>query len=358
MLRVLDGCVLGLAMRLGMFLLVEDDPLWLDVAPSALLAGEVVQGWELWRRGWSPYTAHACQCPPLLVLLGGIVRSRWRAALLACAGDLATATLLGRYTRLAWQSYWLNPATAAACALGSVQPWANAAALAATASSPATAGILLAATAYVDAAGLSMAAALFAAGPSRRFALGFAATSAALVVSSRFVVGDFLHVYLEPDLEPSLGVGWYTLMVVFDRFYSYFRVAFAWHAYIYALPLGWRLAETPDLAGHAALAVTHVFKANPTFSDAAFDAALAAAHFGRYHHVRAAKAAILAAALAALLPVATRPVARRLWLGTGTGNANHLYFQTAVFSAAFSYLACVGLQAAVSKRRLRRRKVD
>lgn len=335
-----------------------------DVARSSLLASELVEGWELWRRGLSPYMANACKCPALLVLFGGVLRRRWLATVAANGGDALTAYLLhifaaerGRAVSRAAQFYWLNPLCAWSCAIGSLQPWVSAAVLLASqaaAIAPLLAGVLLAASVYADPACAAPALTLIAVPLPRRATLlfGLSLGATAFAFASRAIVrNDSEFFVFSLHIEPSLGVSWYALMVVFDRFVPYFTVVFQGHAFIYALPLAWRLAETPALATHTSFAVGNVFKPHPTLSDAALNASLALAHFNRGAPSRTSRAVIIGTALVAGLPLATRRVASDLWLGPGTANANHVYFQTVIFSAASSLLLCFGIEAAVSRRR-------
>lgn len=357
--------LLGIALRVSMAAIlaghVETQP---DVAQSSLLASELVEGWELWRRGLSPYMANACRCPALLLLFGGVFRRRWLATVAANCGDALTAYLLhilaaeqGRGVSRAAQFYWLNPMCAWSCAIGSLQPWVTAAVLSASQAAviaPLRAGVLLAASVYADIACAAPALTLIAVPLPRRvmLLLGLSIGATAFALATRAIVRNESVFWLSSlHIEPSLGVSWYALMVVFDRFVPYFKVVFQGHAFIYALPLAWRLPEMPALAAHTSFAIGNVFKCHPTFSDAALNASLALAHFSRGAPSRTSRAAIIGTVLVAGLPLATRRVASDLWLGPGTANSNHVYFQTAIFSAASSLLLCFGIEAAVANRR-------
>ncbi|KAJ8605319.1 hypothetical protein CTAYLR_002353 [Chrysophaeum taylorii] len=346
---------LGIAMRCAAVALVPQ-PVHLFSAPevvsSPLRIANMVEGWHLWRHGYSPYAAHACRSPPLLIAVGAAMGPA--GPLFSTAGDALTARLLlrlrsGENKAAAARAYWLNPVCALACALGSLQPWVFAATLAATsttATRPVFAGILLATAWYADASTVVV----LVAAASPRVSLGFAAGAAVLFGASRLLLGDWGFLYdayrdysSSPEVEPGLGVGWYLNVVLFERFVPYFAIVFAAHTFVYAVPVAIRLAETPMLAMHATLAIAGIFKPNPTFSDSALNVALAVAHWGGQRKLD--RWTVLAAMIAGL-PLATCRVARHLWLVAGTGNANHVYFQTVLYLAAWSWLLCAGLSAA------------
>lgn len=350
--RAAAWLLVGGAMRVGFSALgfEGDVP---EIASTTLQASEMVEGWELWHRGWSPYAFGACKSPPLLMAMGFALRKKWIRCLAGSLGDAATACQLSRQGAVA---YWVNPICALACAVGSLQSWASAATLFACSLSIREnfflAGLCFAATAYAEPANLSPCLTLVACHrTTRRLLYGLVLGSSIFASLSALVSNDWMT--SEYVREPTLGVGWYLNVVLFDRFLPYFNTVLHWHTFVYALPIGLRLHETPLLAAHCSLAVVNVFKSDPTFVDAALNVSLAILHFGHQKNQDEKRAAaVVAFSLAAALPLATRRVARHLWIVTGRANANHVYFQDVIYTAASSVLLKFGLEEAVTQRKL------
>ncbi|KAJ1447812.1 hypothetical protein M885DRAFT_541387 [Pelagophyceae sp. CCMP2097] len=192
--------------------------------------------------------------------------------------------------------------------------------------------------------------------------------------------------------EPSLGPGWYVHMVMFDGFVGYFAAVLGFHAVVYFLPVaaarllqgdqddsdGPRRRLEPLAAAEARgathplrrraldpvlVSVASLFRGAPSLVDAVVadivaadvvqsdivqdDAPTSAEKVPTAWRRVAAEDAAAAAAdgrrIAALLAIGVSlcvlPAAKRAWLETGSGNANHVFFQTFVFTAARAVLA-------------------
>lgn len=151
------------------------------------------------------------------------------------------------------------------------------------------------------------------------------------------------------DFSDEGGLGnWYLPMVVFPRFEKYFRRVWCMHSWIYYIPITLRLNEP-----HLLLAISNIFKPNPTLNGAALNAALAVLHFdGEECGVK--RTTVILVGMIAGLPLVVRRVALFLWLGPGTANANHVYFQDFIFTFAHAILVSFACRAAVAKRRRQR----
>lgn len=166
-------------------------------------------------------------------------------------------------------------------------------------------------------------------GDYRRVILGtlmfFATWMTSLVVLNSLLVGGWwihYHRYLD-IVEPSLSTYWYFSMQMFDRFRTFYTVLIIGLPYIFVFPLTFRLHQYPIEFATILLLVNYAFSPNQTITFISF---LYANIFMSPRTISRMRFAFLSI-LCLFVTIPLFAFFCWLWLETGSGNPNFLYFQ-------------------------------
>lgn len=162
------------------------------------------------------------------------------------------------------------------------------------------------------------------------------------VIQSK-VYGDM---YSFSNLRPNLGMHWYLFVQMFERFRRYFIFLLNGLPYIFVLPLSIRIHKYPIPLATSLFALGAVFKPVLTFHDMSM--VLALFLMSPRTLVRMGNASLVSF-FAAFVPVTLFTMDYWLWLETGSGNANYMYFQCLAFSTFFGILTLDFISATVKR---------
>lgn len=129
---------------------------------------------------------------------------------------------------------------------------------------------------------------------------------------------------------PNLGLQWYFSMQVFDRFRSYFSIMFFGLRYVLVLPLVLRFQHLPVELMGCLWFVYMIFHVHPTVTDLCVGLSL----------LLLSPRSLCRVGIPSLVALVSLPVPLSLyildwymWLETGAGNANFIYFQCLAYNA-------------------------
>uniref|UniRef100_A0A915DYB6 Uncharacterized protein n=1 Tax=Ditylenchus dipsaci TaxID=166011 RepID=A0A915DYB6_9BILA len=145
-------------------------------------------------------------------------------------------------------------------------------------------------------------------------------------------IGFFLRV---PDLTPNVGIFWYFFIQIFEHYRLLFLFVFQLNILIYLIPLAATLrwveeVEKPYLLGVSLLMFVAIFSSYPSYAETALYLPFIAAFFELHKFIR--YGLVLGSTLVASLILT--PIMWRMWVDTGTGNANFFFAIGWVFSIA------------------------
>jgi hypothetical protein len=254
------------------------------------------------------------------------------------SGDLSSQTLPETIASI----YLLSPFTILTCGAKSFAPltflFAIASITFAQQRSPLLAGAFLASTCYLDGPSFFAILAIPVLFQCDRrtvsrikASVSFAVCLGGLLVVSyllndkswSFIGPSYVWVFSVPDSRPNVGMWWYLMAEVFERYRSYFL--FLLHSFIYlsATPLVVYLYRRPVLHAHFGLALLQTFQPYPELFHV-FTTLLLLFMHPQFVLAIMGLAPIL---LVTCFSLALQPVMLFTWLDLGSGNANYYYFQ-------------------------------
>jgi phosphatidylinositol glycan class U len=148
------------------------------------------------------------------------------------------------------------------------------------------------------------------------------------------------------DMSPNMGLSWYFFIQMFDRFRRYFVAMFTLLQFIFVAPLTIRLRDYPIVLTTAFFLLGTLFKPLQTLYDAALGLALVAMEPRTVSRMGNAS---LVSIFAMVVPATLVVVFYWLWLETGTGNANYMFFQCLAYNVFLSIIT-LDYISATSKR--------
>jgi phosphatidylinositol glycan class U len=167
-----------------------------------------------------------------------------------------------------------------------------------------------------------------------------------LVLSYHYMGGDLDHIselegnrgwtfldrvygfqFFVEDLQPNIGVSWYFHTEVFQHFRLLFLFVFQYHVFIYTIPICYKFSDHPLSAFWILLTIVSTFKSYPSLADIALFMSL----YPMLNHLMNHMTYKTLIATGALTCACLMPIMWRMWIWTGTGNAN------------FYFAICVGL---------------
>ena len=166
----------------------------------------------------------------------------------------------------------------------------------------------------------------------------FALWSGALQALSALLVGDWIgvcsktygYVFGFSDLSPNMGMNWYFFIQMFDRFRRFYVVMLSLIPLVFVAPLTIRLRAYPAVLVAAFFLLGTLYKPVQTLHDASIGIVL----------LLLAPRTLARMGNAALVCICAIPVPASLylmdywlWLSTGSGNANYMFFQCLAYNA-------------------------
>ena len=164
-----------------------------------------------------------------------------------------------------------------------------------------------------------------------------------LQVVSAILVKDYTSVWARTYgyvhgffvMNPNMGLSWYFFIQMFDRFRRYFVAMFNLLQFIFVAPLAIRLHKYPIVLTTAFFLLGTLFKPVQTLHDAALGLALVAM---APRTVSRMGNASLVSLFAIIVPASLVVMFHWLWLETGTGNANYIFFQCLAYNVFLSII--------------------
>eukprot|EP00562_Extubocellulus_spinifer_P007138 CAMPEP_0178517088 /NCGR_PEP_ID=MMETSP0696-20121128/25496_1 /TAXON_ID=265572 /ORGANISM="Extubocellulus spinifer, Strain CCMP396" /LENGTH=518 /DNA_ID=CAMNT_0020147479 /DNA_START=128 /DNA_END=1684 /DNA_ORIENTATION=- len=148
------------------------------------------------------------------------------------------------------------------------------------------------------------------------------------------------------DLSPNMGLNWYFFMQMFDRFRRYFVALFTMLQFIFIAPLTIRLHEYPIILVSAFFLLGVLFKPVQTLHDASIGLAMilmAPRTIARMGN------ASLVSLFAIVVPATLNVMFYWLWLETGTGNANYMFFQCLAYNVFLAIITLDFISASMKR---------
>jgi len=175
-----------------------------------------------------------------------------------------------------------------------------------------------------------------------------------LQVASVMLVEDYTTVWAKTYgyvhgffvMNPNMGLSWYFFIQMFDRFRRYFVAMFNLLQFIFVAPLAIRLHKYPIVLTTAFFLVGTLFKPVQTLHDAALGLTLVAM---APRTVSRMGNASLVSLFAIVVPATLVVMFYWLWLETGTGNANYMFFQCLAYNVFLSIITLDFISATVKR---------
>uniref|UniRef100_A0A914DJE6 Phosphatidylinositol glycan anchor biosynthesis class U protein n=1 Tax=Acrobeloides nanus TaxID=290746 RepID=A0A914DJE6_9BILA len=152
--------------------------------------------------------------------------------------------------------------------------------------------------------------------------------------TSSFFQNTFGFFMAVPDLTPNVGAFWYFFVQIFDHYREFFRWIFQLNMLIYIVPLSVTLRKDPYVTMLLLLIQISMFSSYPSYAEAVVYLALIPAFSHLHQHIRH-KLIIFGCFCATLV---LTPIMWRLWVVTGSGNANFYFAINFVYTIAQVFL--------------------
>src|SRR6218665_929129 len=159
-------------------------------------------------------------------------------------------------------------------------------------------------------------------------------TSHSLQGSWNFLTSTYGFILTVPDLTPNIGIFWYFFTEMFEHFRLFFICVFQIHAFIYVVPLTFRLHRHPIFLMYMLIALTAVFKSYLSYADVAFYISL----LPMWRHVMSYMRNNFVVSVMFAVCVGLAPVLWHLWVQAGSANANFYFAITLVICSAQIFL--------------------
>eukprot|EP00568_Trieres_chinensis_P019000 CAMPEP_0183319020 /NCGR_PEP_ID=MMETSP0160_2-20130417/62327_1 /TAXON_ID=2839 ORGANISM="Odontella Sinensis, Strain Grunow 1884" /NCGR_SAMPLE_ID=MMETSP0160_2 /ASSEMBLY_ACC=CAM_ASM_000250 /LENGTH=537 /DNA_ID=CAMNT_0025485407 /DNA_START=1 /DNA_END=1614 /DNA_ORIENTATION=+ len=148
------------------------------------------------------------------------------------------------------------------------------------------------------------------------------------------------------DLSPNLGMHWYFFVQMFDRFRKYFAVLFNGIPYIFIAPMTTRLGSYPIPLATSFFILGTLLKPVQTAHDLTIS--LAMIGMSPRSIIRMSNVSLVCL-FALAVPFLLFVMDYWLWLETGSGNANYMYFQCLAYNVFFGIISLDFISATVKR---------
>jgi len=150
---------------------------------------------------------------------------------------------------------------------------------------------------------------------------------------------------------PSMGLHWYMFVQVFDRFRPYFTVFVSGVAMMFAIPLTTRLYRYPSVLVATFQLLWAIFRPTTTVHTLTLGLHLAALNPRTIARMRNPS---LISFFALPVPILLFVTFHRMWLVTGNGNPNYIYFQCFAYGMFVCIITMEFVSATVKRDKVRR----
>eukprot|EP00985_Skeletonema_marinoi_P025667 scaffold19079_cov96-Skeletonema_marinoi.AAC.1 len=145
---------------------------------------------------------------------------------------------------------------------------------------------------------------------------------------------------------PSMGLHWYFFVQIFDRFRSYFTIFVAGVPAMFVIPLTIRLHRYPSVLAAAFQLLWAVFRPTTTIHTLTLGLLLAMLNPRTIARMRNAS---LISLFAVPVPILLFITFHRMWLVTGNGNPNYIFFQCFAYGLFVSTITLDFISATVKR---------
>ena len=152
--------------------------------------------------------------------------------------------------------------------------------------------------------------------------------------SWEFLRSTYGFILTVPDLTPNIGIFWYFFTEMFEHFRLFFICVFQIHAFIYIVPLTFRLREHPIFFMYVLLVLIAIFKSYPSYADIALYLSL----LPMWRHVIPYMRNNFVITIMFVVCIVIGPILWHLWLFAGSANANFYFAITLVLCTAQVFL--------------------
>lgn len=160
-----------------------------------------------------------------------------------------------------------------------------------------------------------------------------------------FLVKTYGFIYAFADLQPNIGILWYYFTSLFENYIKFFLFVFQYHTFIYIIPLCYRFKKNPFVALWLLLAIQATFKSYPSVGDIALFLSV----LPLILHLLQEMVYGFVICIASVCIIVLSPIMWRMWIWTGTGNAN-FYFAICLVTVLAEAILITDIAIAVLKR--------
>lgn len=160
-----------------------------------------------------------------------------------------------------------------------------------------------------------------------------------------FLLKTYGFTYSVQDTQPNIGIFWYFFTSLFDNYIVFYAFVVQYHVFIYTIPVSYSFKKYPFVALWILLAIIGTFKTYPSVGDIALFISL----LPLILHLLQEMIYGFAISVASICIIVLAPVMWRMWVWTGTGNAN-FYFAICLVTVFAEALLITDAATAVLKR--------
>jgi phosphatidylinositol glycan class U len=168
----------------------------------------------------------------------------------------------------------------------------------------------------------------------------FASTGALIALNcliedaTKFLPDTFGFFWSIPDLSPNVGVFWYFFVFIFDQYRQFFQWTFQLASVLPAVPLAMTLGKEPAVLVFACIGHVTVLSSYPSYAEAAVLLAL----YPMFPKLLRYSRYTLIGFGSIVASFVLSPIMWRMWMITGSGNANFYFAIIIVYVVALSFL--------------------
>jgi phosphatidylinositol glycan class U len=152
--------------------------------------------------------------------------------------------------------------------------------------------------------------------------------------ATKFLPDTFGFFWNIPDLSPNVGVFWYFFVFIFDQYRHFFQWTFQLTAVLPAIPLAMTLSKEPAVLVFACLGHVTVLSSYPSYAEATVLLAL----YPMFPKLLRYSRYTLIGFGSIVASFVLSPIMWRMWMITGSGNANFYFAIIIVYVVALSFL--------------------
>ncbi|KAE9554627.1 hypothetical protein FO519_002187 [Halicephalobus sp. NKZ332] len=169
----------------------------------------------------------------------------------------------------------------------------------------------------------------------------FASTGSAFAVNClmenarNWLPNTFYFFWSIKDLTPNVGLFWYLFVFIFEQYRQLFQWCFQLVSVVSMIPLTMTLRQDPILLTFGALAHVAILSTYPSYAEATVLLAM----YPIFPHIISYTRNTLISFGAIVAALVLSPIMWRMWMVTGSGNANFYFAITIVYTFALNFMA-------------------